>query len=265
MAFRIQIRRDDSARWAVNNPILLQGELGYETDTTYMKIGDGTTPWNNLSYWQGGLTGASLVVKRNNVTVQSPTSNLNFSNDFVVVSGLDYTATVGLANAPSATSLTVLEDGVDAVTGATGLNFTGRPGAVTVTGQTANINLLDPFSSYFSVTILLSGGNFASFTSSRGPDGNSLTGSPWNFVLSNSGNNITVNHNTGGKIMGLATNGTNNPNVFVRSPFNTTTGGFSLATNTSSTSFTVYGVNSANTGADASGTVEITWAFGATA
>ena len=264
MAFRIQIRRDDSARWAVNNPILLEGELGYETDTTYMKIGDGVTPWNDLPYWQGGLTGASLVVKKNNVTIQSPTSNLNFSNDFVVVAGSDYTATVGLVNAPSAGELNVFEDGIDAVTGATGLNFTGRPGAITVTGKTANINLLDPYASYFSVTVLLSGGNFSSFTSSKGPDGNSLTGAPWNFTLSNNGNNVTVTHNTGGKVMSLATHGTNNSNVFIRNPFNTTTGGFSLASDTSSNSFTVYGVNSANTGADTSGTVEIAWTLGAT-
>jgi hypothetical protein len=265
MAFRIQIRRDESAKWAVNNPILLEGEIGYETNTTYMKIGDGVTPWNNLGYWQGGLTGAGLVVKKNNITVQSPTSNLNFSNDFVVVSGTNYTATVGLASSPSGTSLSIFEDGVEGLTGATGLNFTGRAGAVTTNGKIANINLLDPYSSYFSVTVLLSGGNFSSFTSSRGPDGNALTGSPWNFTLTNSGNNITVTHNTGGKPLNLVTCATNSTNVFIKNPNGTSTGAFSLASNLASSSFTVYGVNQSNTGADAAGTVEIAWTFGATA
>ena len=32
MAFRIQIRRDTSVKWAVNNPVLLSAELGYETE-----------------------------------------------------------------------------------------------------------------------------------------------------------------------------------------------------------------------------------------
>jgi len=265
MAFRIQIRRDVSSKWAVNNPVLLEGEIGYETNTTYMKIGDGTTPWNDLPFWQGGITGASLVVKKNNTIVQSPTSNLNFSNDFVVVSGSSYTATVGLANSPTATSLNVFEDGVEGLTGATGFNFTGRPGAVTTNGKVANINLLDPYTSYFSVTVLLSGGNFSSFTSSRGPDGNPLTGSPWNFSLSNSGNNITVTHNTGGKPLSLVTCATNSSNVFIKSPNGTSTGAFSLASNTTSTAFTVYGVNQSNTGADAAGTVEIAWTLGATA
>ena len=54
MSFRVQIRRDPSGKWLVNNPILLSGEFGYETDTTYLKIGDGATPWNYLPYWEGG-------------------------------------------------------------------------------------------------------------------------------------------------------------------------------------------------------------------
>jgi hypothetical protein len=64
MSFRVQIRRDPSGKWIVNNPILLSGEIGYETDTTFLKIGDGATTWNNLPYWKGGQgpvgpTGAS--------------------------------------------------------------------------------------------------------------------------------------------------------------------------------------------------------------
>jgi hypothetical protein len=51
MAFRVQIRRDPSGKWIVNNPILLSGEFGYETDTGKIKIGDGATPWNYLPFW----------------------------------------------------------------------------------------------------------------------------------------------------------------------------------------------------------------------
>lgn len=265
MAFRIQIRRDTAVKWQVNNPVLLAGEIGYETDTSYMKIGDDTTPWNDLAYWQGGLTGASLIVKNNGTTIQSPTSSLNFSNDFTVISGNEYTATIGLVNSPAATSLGVLENGVIGITGATGFNFIGRPGSVTANDKVANINLSDPYTSYFSVTYLLSAGEFISWVSSKGPDGNPLTGSPWNFTLSNTGSNITVTHNTGGKPMGLSTSGTNGSTVFIKTPTGTSTGNFSLATNTSSNAFTVYLANAANTGAAQSGTVEIAWAFGATA
>ena len=47
---RIQLRRDTSANWTTYNPVLMEGEVGYETDTKKRKIGDGTNTWNNLDY-----------------------------------------------------------------------------------------------------------------------------------------------------------------------------------------------------------------------
>ena len=42
MADIIQHRRDTSANWAEENPILLEGEIGYCTDNPNLyKIGDG--------------------------------------------------------------------------------------------------------------------------------------------------------------------------------------------------------------------------------
>ena len=42
-----------AADWTSNNPILTLGEFGYETDTDDLKIGDGVTAWNDLSYFVG--------------------------------------------------------------------------------------------------------------------------------------------------------------------------------------------------------------------
>lgn len=50
MADIIQIRRDTAANWTSANPILAQGELGVETDTDKIKIGDGSTAWTSLGY-----------------------------------------------------------------------------------------------------------------------------------------------------------------------------------------------------------------------
>lgn len=50
MANKIQIRRGTAASATLSNPILAQGEIGYETDTVKFKIGDGTTAWNSLAY-----------------------------------------------------------------------------------------------------------------------------------------------------------------------------------------------------------------------
>lgn len=44
------MRRDTKARWTQYNPILLEGEEGYELDSDQYKIGDGIHAWNDLPY-----------------------------------------------------------------------------------------------------------------------------------------------------------------------------------------------------------------------
>lgn len=51
MASKIQVRRDTAANWTAANPTLAQGEPGLETDTLYLKFGDGATAWNALAYY----------------------------------------------------------------------------------------------------------------------------------------------------------------------------------------------------------------------
>ena len=48
---RIQLRRDTAANWTSANTILNPGEVGFETDTSKAKIGDGTTAWTSLAYF----------------------------------------------------------------------------------------------------------------------------------------------------------------------------------------------------------------------
>ena len=57
MATKIQIRRDTATNWTAQNPTLSDGEMGFETDTGYMKIGDGTTAWSSLTYLIGAPPG----------------------------------------------------------------------------------------------------------------------------------------------------------------------------------------------------------------
>ena len=49
----MQQRRDTAANWTSNNPTLLNGEIGYETDTGYIKIGNGSSAWTSLGYVDG--------------------------------------------------------------------------------------------------------------------------------------------------------------------------------------------------------------------
>jgi hypothetical protein len=55
MAVQIQLRNDTAAAWAAANPVLAQGEMGLESNTSLFKIGDGVTAWGTLPY--GGLIG----------------------------------------------------------------------------------------------------------------------------------------------------------------------------------------------------------------
>jgi len=50
MATRIQVRRGTGAAWTTSNTVLDVGEFGYNTTTNQLKIGNGSTSWNDLTY-----------------------------------------------------------------------------------------------------------------------------------------------------------------------------------------------------------------------
>ena len=110
MAFRVQIRRDTSLNWGTNDPILLDGEFGYETDTGRYKIGNGIDVWSDLIYSLVGITG--------------PTGG---------------TGVTGATGATGATGLT----GSTGITGPTGSQgIQGPTGDTGHTGPTGSINIL---------------------------------------------------------------------------------------------------------------------------
>lgn len=77
MAYRrILIRRDTAANWTAANPTLAAGELGGETDTGKIKLGNGSTAWNSLAY-QGGVT--SVNGQTGVVTGLAPTASPTFT------------------------------------------------------------------------------------------------------------------------------------------------------------------------------------------
>lgn len=58
---RIQLRHDTAANWTSVNPVLLEGEVGLETDTRKQKVGDGSTAWNSLPYDTGSTALQSIT------------------------------------------------------------------------------------------------------------------------------------------------------------------------------------------------------------
>ena len=64
----IQLRNDLAATWNSRNPILKKGEIGIEIDTRKMKVGDGTTVWNALSYMGADANDILSVINENRDT-----------------------------------------------------------------------------------------------------------------------------------------------------------------------------------------------------
>ena len=62
-------RNDTAANWAASNPILAKGEIGIESDSRMMKIGDGVKNWSTLSYMQ---TETAMFVNGHTVEADVP-------------------------------------------------------------------------------------------------------------------------------------------------------------------------------------------------
>lgn len=74
----VKIRRDVAADWTTANPVLAEGELGWESDTNLAKFGDGVTAWNSLGYF-ADFASAGFLLAANNLSdvVSVDTSRTN--------------------------------------------------------------------------------------------------------------------------------------------------------------------------------------------
>ena len=103
-----QLKRGLAEAWARVNPVLRQGEPGFELDTGKLKIGNGTNNWNELPYLVGDDEGALHFKGSVNTKNDLPTENneigdiwqvideskmyvWNISNDWEVFHAVDVT------------------------------------------------------------------------------------------------------------------------------------------------------------------------------
>lgn len=76
MSVKIQFRRDTAASWTAANPVLAQGEFGYETDTLKYKLGNGSTAWNSLAYSNLRSLDTAVTVNFENISIPAtPAAN----------------------------------------------------------------------------------------------------------------------------------------------------------------------------------------------
>ena len=68
---RICQKIDTASRWSALNPILKNGEIGVESDTNLVKIGDGSTNWTGLTY-------INQFGRVNNLSVAKTASDISY-------------------------------------------------------------------------------------------------------------------------------------------------------------------------------------------
>jgi hypothetical protein len=162
MAVRIQMRRGAATSWNATNPVLAEGEFGFDTTAGQLKIGNGTTSWTNLDYLvTDGSLGTSLgdyielVEKGSTSGVAELDSNRNLlvPNSSIIFEGSsadEYETTLTVTNPtadrtitiPDSTGTIVLDTTLDemaqdavntALTAGTGISKTYNDNANTIT------------------------------------------------------------------------------------------------------------------------------------
>ena len=79
MAVKIQLRRGTTSDWSTANTVLSAGEVGVNTTTSQIKVGNGSTAWNSLSYFSSGTITqitASTGLKLNTVAAATSTGGV---------------------------------------------------------------------------------------------------------------------------------------------------------------------------------------------
>ena len=123
MAYKkILFRRDLAATWTSVDPVLAAGEIGLESDTGKIKLGDGSNEWTLLDYFYGSLEGANyvqslvagtgLTITGNSGSGSTPTISLPQS---VATSASPSFAQVSVSNLPSSDSHVATKAYVDGI------------------------------------------------------------------------------------------------------------------------------------------------------
>lgn len=106
MAQQIQLRNDTAANWTAENPVLAEGEVGFETDTGRFKIGNGSTAWNSRAYAAPASNSvsdhASLTTSVHGI---ANTANLVTTSDLSPLAPLANPTFSGTVSLPSTTSI----------------------------------------------------------------------------------------------------------------------------------------------------------------
>jgi len=85
MATRMQQRRGTAAQWTAANPTLAAGEIGFETDTSKFKMGNGSSAWTALTYFANATELNAAIAN----LIDAAPATLNTLNELAAALGDD--------------------------------------------------------------------------------------------------------------------------------------------------------------------------------
>jgi hypothetical protein len=182
---QIQFRRGTAAQWTSANPTLASGELGYETDTGFAKIGNGTTAWNSLAY---SLAGGDIA---------------------------GVTAGTGLSGGGTSGTVTLsLSTPVSVANGGTGITSFGS-GVATWLGTPSSANLASAVTDetgsgalVFGTSPTITGGTFADAIIRQPFVTPSFSGNAYTLALTDQGDILLASNSTTAGTINVPTNAT---------------------------------------------------------
>jgi hypothetical protein len=179
---QIQLRRGTAAQWVSANPVLAAGEQGFETDTNKLKIGNGSTAWNSLSYAISGANG----------TVTSITAGTGLSGGTITSTGtiaIDSTVAT-LTGSQTLTNKTLTTPVISSITNTGTLTLptstdtlVGRATTDTLTNKTLTTPVISSISNSGTVTIPTGTVTLATLTGTETLTNKTLTDAKINLAI----------------------------------------------------------------------------------
>lgn len=137
-----------ASKWTAENPILQLGEVGYETDTNKLKVGDGVTKWNSLPY-AGDGAGSSLPDQTGHAgeflttdgtdaswgTINALENTATGTSAIAIIGQASSVGSIGIGLQSSATGNAAVAIGWGATTGAYGALALGGSAKANATGS----------------------------------------------------------------------------------------------------------------------------------
>jgi hypothetical protein len=217
---QLKLRQDTSSGWSAVNPILLAGELGRESNTGKIKIGDDSTAWNSLAYQPFGalITNADI-----SATAEIAVSKLadgaarQLLQTDTAGTGVEWTSNVDVPGTLDVTSTATFDSIAQHP-----LGTAGAP-TITFTGD-ANSGIYSPGADQVAISTNGTGRLFVDASGNVGigttSPGQSWTGGAANVLEVNQG---TAGNTTVLRLRDTATSGTSGDVYLISSPSATAT------------------------------------------